>query len=402
MLSMRLERNVRKAGASSVAIMWVLVLLLGLSGACTPEKSTPRPSDTVAPEDIAPPDATDVAAAGEDTDVTANPPDSGPLGDDLVPDPGRVPPPLDLSAISAHLEERASKWVDERKCALSCHTTVPFMMAHPLLTAAGTELAAKIILRVEERVETWPNVSHFYLGQPTATEGILNALALLQYDAFQNQPLRASTCKAVQDMWTLQRNDGGFDWWSFNLYPFELAESNYWAGALISYTLAKAQTAGGCPAAAGDSATLKKLHTWLAQNQTSTDAHGQLWYLLANHAWAGALIDDQTASQMRGALRARQRDDGGFGVKDFLPLDAAIQSDAYTSAIAAVVLSAGKTSEDAAAAEKVHAWMSGQNTLEALQQFKSPNKPDKDFNNALFADTNIAYWLWYQRKLAEL
>jgi len=34
--------------------------------------------------------------------------------------------------------------------------------------------------------------------------------------------------------------------------------------------------------------------------------------------------------------------------------------------------------------------------LKELQKALSPNKPEKEFNNALYGDTAVAYWLWFQ------
>ena len=41
--------------------------------------------------------------------------------------------------------------------------------------------------------------------------------------------------------------------------------------------------------------------------------------------------------------------------------------------------------------------MAANGSLEKLQQSRSPNKPDSPFNNQLFSDTSIGYFLWYQQ-----
>jgi len=273
---------------------------------------------------------------------------------------------------------------------------LPYMMARSLAPGEGLGVAQAIITQVGKRVVPWPSVSQFYPGQPKATEAVINAVTLLMYETRTGQSLSETTCKAVADMWKSQRPDGGFDWWAFGLFPFELSQSNYWAAALVSYTMAAAQNHPECDAASSGSGALQKLHSWLADNLATADGHGKLWYLVANRAWGGGLISGNALAEQLAAIRAKQRDDGGFGLTDFLPLDPATASDAYASAIAGVVLDASQAPEDKAAAHDVRAWMALNGDVSTLLGSKSPNKPDDPFNNALFSDTTMAFWLWYQ------
>jgi hypothetical protein len=75
-------------------------------------------------------------------------------------------------------------------------------------------------------------------------------------------------------------------------------------------------------------------------------------------------------------------------------MGAATQSDAYASTLAHAVLSGPHEEVDRAALERVEAWLLTMTTLADLEGGLSPNKPEKALNNALFADTTIAYWLW--------
>ncbi len=46
-------------------------------------------------------------------------------------------------------------------------------------------------------------------------------------------------------------------------------------------------------------------------------------------------------------------------------------------------------------ATQVKAWMTNNGSLEKLLKSRSPNKPNNAFNNKLFSDTSIGYWLGY-------
>src|SRR5262245_26063689 len=52
----------------------------------------------------------------------------------------------DSAKASAHLQARAAKWFDERACALSCHTTHPFV-----LVGDGSPIRERIVAAVRKR-----------------------------------------------------------------------------------------------------------------------------------------------------------------------------------------------------------------------------------------------------------
>jgi len=378
---------------------WVLLVLSACSGGG--DKSNASSSATTDSLDETSSTLADIDAetsstlADIDVKTSSTTADTLTTGGGTAVDVVAVGPPT--KPLQAFLAKRSDSWVKNRPCALSCHTTVPFLMLDA--SAGGDSLASaeNIIGRVNKRVDDWPNVQPFYPGQPQATEAVLNAIALVNHDVRRKKPLSATTCKALKAMWQAQRSEGGFGWWAFKLHPFELGQSDFWGGALVSLTLAMVPQPTDCDAALPTAPGLAKLHAWLAGHYTKTDHHGRIWWLLADRAWKATLVSGETRSKILATLRATQRADGGFGLRDFLPLTSATRSDAYASAIMGVLLAAETAAIDQAVASQVKAWMTANGSLEKLQQSRSPNKPDNSFNNKLFSDTSIGYFLWYRQ-----
>jgi squalene-hopene/tetraprenyl-beta-curcumene cyclase len=94
-------------------------------------------------------------------------------------------------------------------------------------------------------VANWQGIDHYYsdAGHYTssrATESVLNAVILSQYDSDSNH-LGSVTRQAFDEAWALQLtsgpNTGGWDWQSFHEAPWESSESAYQGAAMIAVAL---------------------------------------------------------------------------------------------------------------------------------------------------------------------
>src|SRR5471030_2684420 len=151
---------------------------------------------------------------------------------------------------AAYLDDQMDAWFANGKklqtgrdqtvtVCISCHTTLPYALARPVLrramrAGAATPQEARLLQDVARRVETYGTHQMLYdsdeaktLKSPS-TEAVLNALILARADTEKHvregsEPARA----AFRQLWLTQRSDGAWDWLDFGLEPWETVESVY-------------------------------------------------------------------------------------------------------------------------------------------------------------------------------
>src|SRR5215472_6958147 len=141
---------------------------------------------------------------------------------------------------AAYLDRRATGWVEHPlrvtaikqnfDCSLTCHTTHPFVLARPLLPDSPQSLA-RVRGAIEARVSSiasWATVLPMYgdpekpLGRAAiGAEAVMNASALAMGDQSLRRPPSQITLRAMDLMWAAQRDDGPWDWFDFELEPWE-------------------------------------------------------------------------------------------------------------------------------------------------------------------------------------
>ena len=119
-----------------------------------------------------------------------------------------------LDAAVACLDDAALTWQRDKKC-FACHSNYAFLETRPLVswkTPVHDELRAKL-----EELAANPRQVSFRV-----MEGVMAACVLAQNDALTTGKLHPVTRQALDYMWTLQREDGGFDWEKSNQPPSEV------------------------------------------------------------------------------------------------------------------------------------------------------------------------------------
>ncbi len=103
---------------------------------------------------------------------------------------------------------------------------------------AGSPPAEKALLDdVAVRVTRWSEVEPWYshteakVRESRATEAVLNAFVLSYREPGKQSELRK---RALENLWTVQRADGGFDWLHFDLAPWETDESDLFGSCLAA------------------------------------------------------------------------------------------------------------------------------------------------------------------------
>ena len=237
------------------------------------------------------------------------------------------------------LAARSQAWLNERECALSCHTTVPFVLASDQLGPAAAGVRAQIEAAAKRRVDRWSDADPWYPSQAAAsrgTESILNALVL-------------SSDAAVANMLAEQRADGGWHWLDFGLAPWEDADAEVAGTALAAVALRRA----GREIPASLSGYLKGVHEPSLHNEIAL-------------VWAG--FGD------RPRVIAAQRRDGSW------------DGDAYLTAFAAHALG---TEEPAA--DRARAWLRKHQRADGSWRGRSLNDNADAFKRGLATDAATAW-----------
>src|SRR5262249_39271935 len=152
---------------------------------------------------------------------------------------------------AAHLDARATAWLadppqvgENFPCAMSCHTTHPYLIARATLDAPSS-VAGDVRAAIEARVAASASSTVSYYGAPGSqkeresrgSEAILDA-ATLALSGEHDDVVEA----AFAQLWKVQRPDGGWDWLDFGLEPWE--SRGDWGASLAAIAV------GSQPAAA--------------------------------------------------------------------------------------------------------------------------------------------------------
>jgi squalene-hopene/tetraprenyl-beta-curcumene cyclase len=170
----------------------------------------------------------------------------------------------DPKAAAVYLDQREVTWTgwigaarDHGTFCVACHTTVPYVLARPVLRRTLAEDALSVNERrlldnVTRRVQLWNTVGPYYadegyggdrVARSRGTEAVLNAFILASYDA-QNGRLSDVTQAAFNNMWALQLKEGddkgAWFWLQFGMEPFEAKDSPYYGACLAAIAVGMA------------------------------------------------------------------------------------------------------------------------------------------------------------------
>lgn len=223
------------------------------------------------------------------------------------PGPNRPEEPLrgQFSAEAAirFLDSAVLDWQANYKC-FACHADYAYLYTRPL---AGWKnpVHEQVRSRLEALAEK-PRVSKYQ-----AAEAVMTASVLAQNDALTTGKLHPSTRKALERMWTFQRDDGGFDWMKYDQPPSEVDDHYGVTVAAIGVGLAPDRYAETPAAKAG----LEKIRRYLKDNPP-VNLHQRAMMLLASLNVTGILTQTERSQVVRD-LAALQKADGGWGLATF-------------------------------------------------------------------------------------
>jgi len=267
---------------------------------------------------------------------------------------------LSMAKAKAFLDEVNLQWTRQRKCG-TCHTNYPYLMSRPLFKD-DSPAAREVRAFFEGRAANWDNPK----TKPRwDTEVVATAVSLAINDSRTTGKLHALTRKALDRMWTLQRDDGAWKWLKCNWPPME--HDDYFGAtyAALGVGLAPDDYAHSPAAKAG----IDKLRGYLKKN-AAPDLHHRAMLL-----WASMKLDGLLEARDRDAiiksLLAIQREDGGWNLpalgdykrhqkdKDAKPIanDKNAPSDGYGTGFVVYVLRQAEVPADHPQIRKGVAWL---------------------------------------------
>ena len=223
----------------------------------------------------------------------------GTAGTDL---PG-VPIREDFSLETAthFLDTSSLYWQKQHNC-FTCHTNYPYLMARPFIKLNETA-HRQVRDFAEYTVTEWPQQEALNDYEVVSTASILAF-----NDAHGSGKLHDVTRKALDRMWTVQRDDGGFDWIIGDTAPSELDDHYGVTLALIGVGVAPNHYAETPQAQRG----IEQMRKYLAANPT------QYQHQSAMLLWASTYFDDLLSPQDQQRrvheLSRLQQNDGGWSL----------------------------------------------------------------------------------------
>lgn len=200
------------------------------------------------------------------------------------------------------LDTTSTSWQENRNC-MTCHTNYAYLYARPgveRVTDAHQEVRHYAENLVEERWEA--------IGPRWDAEVVATAAALAFHDDATTGELHQTTRVALDRMWTVQREDGGWSWLKCGWPPME-SDDHYGATlAAIAVGVAPEDYASTEQAQQG----LERLRAYFSANETPTLHHRAM--LL----WADSYLDDFVSDNQHESwvkeLLEKQKDDGGWAL----------------------------------------------------------------------------------------
>lgn len=204
---------------------------------------------------------------------------------------------------AAHFLDSASlQWQKQKKC-MTCHTNYAYLYARPGLSSdapAHREVRGYAEQLVSQRWEKQ--------GPRWDAEVIATAAALAFNDAATSGELHQTTRAALDRMWTLQHEDGGWKWLTCGWPPMESDDHYGVTLAAIAAGVAPGDYAKTDAAREG----LARTRAYLRDNPPPT-LHHQAMLL-----WAGSYLDGFVSPDQRKQsveqLLALQKEDGGWAL----------------------------------------------------------------------------------------
>ena len=290
----------------------------------------------------------------------------------------------DSAGAARYLDTRLDWWRkwpkavrDHGTSCISCHTTLPVVLARPALRkalgeAGPTATEQAMYADIAKRVRMWREIEPFYpdqtVGIPKSSESrgvesVLNALSLVSRDNETGATLSDDSRQAFANMWALQMKTGdlkgGFAWLTFKLEPWESESATYWGATLAAIAVARAP--GGYATSPEVAANVTALRAYLKTVMGPNHSLFSRMLVLWADANLHGILEPAQRQTILYQLRSIQSEDGGWSLarlSTWQRIDGTAipdTSDGFATAIVTVALQDAGATE--ASVTKARTWL---------------------------------------------
>jgi squalene-hopene/tetraprenyl-beta-curcumene cyclase len=251
-----------------------------------------------------------------------------------------------------YLDGLTRQWTNKVGC-VTCHTTLPYVSSVPASKKGARAALDELREFIEYRVANWKADKPLW-----DAEVLVTATSLAVHDAKSTGKLQPPTRKALERMWSLQRQDGAWNWLKAGTPPFE--HDDYYGAVLVAVGIGMAPENYAADGRIKDQ--VAKLRQYFAKTPPPS-LHHAAWLMWAEAKLGGVMTKDMREQKVKD-LAKLQRQDGGWSLpslggwkgRDGLPIDQA-PSDGYGTGLVVFALrQAGVPSGDDVARKGVQ-WL---------------------------------------------
>jgi squalene-hopene/tetraprenyl-beta-curcumene cyclase len=281
-----------------------------------------------------------------------------------------------LAKAADFLDSAALDWQQSRNC-MTCHTNYAFLLSRPAISADAP--AHREVRKYAEELVT----DRWVKDKPRwDTEVVATATVLAFNDAATTGKLHPTTRSALDKMWTVQREDGGWTWIKCDWPPMESDDDYGVAFAAVGVGVAPEDYAETPAAKAG----MEKLKAYLKANPPPTLHHRAMLLWAATYPANANLITDEERKATIADLRALQHEDGGWSLPslgdwkraDGTPQDTATSDGYGTGFVTYILRRAGAPADDPQLTRSV-AWLKSHQRESGRWFSRSLHKDSKHF-----------------------
>ena len=281
-----------------------------------------------------------------------------------------------LPAAIGFMDKVSQDWTKSRQC-FACHTNYMYLMSKPASDSKQNDASHREVrLELEKMVEERWSQS----GPRWDAEVVMSAAVLAMNDAATTGQLHASTRKALDRMWTVQREDGGFSWLKCGWPPME-SDDDFGIPMAALALGAAPENYRDTPAAQSG---LAKLREYLDKHPAPTLHHQAM--LLWPERYGVKLLSAEAQQSTINQLLALQKSDGGWNAAtlgDWKRGDGTAQdvesSDGYGTGFVLFILQQASPREAAGPIERGQAWLKANQRASGRWHARSLNKDSKHY-----------------------
>jgi squalene-hopene/tetraprenyl-beta-curcumene cyclase len=222
----------------------------------------------------------------------------------IDPGPNRADEPFieefSFSAAVRFMDSASLSWQKNRKC-FACHSNYAFLLARPAVTYEVP--VHKTIRSALEHLADNPRKTNYWV-----TEAVMVASILAQNDAETTGKLHPVTRKALDRIWTAQREDGGWTWLDENEPPSEIDDHYGVTMAALGVGVAPDNYSDTPAAKKG----LENIRRYFRNNPPVNMHHRAMKMLASLHV--DEIMTSGERQEVIKDLFALQKSDGGWGL----------------------------------------------------------------------------------------